>query len=499
MNKNMLVEIVASTSKGSPEGESGTGYPIAQNLILTARHLLYDDDDVLYPHIEIRWHYLHQEKNDIYDWKCAKIEPTDLDEKLDVALLRCEFPEGIEHHCLMQEFNPNEEFEWESEGFSEAGHQDDVSRKATVLAGEAYSAADHADCLVLTERAYAENKELWSGISGAPVFIKGSNTIAGVIVEAPPHFKAARLCATPTWKLLDSRNKMFRDIIGYDVALKRKAQAQLKIIEFIQVKESRRKVFADLLSKTFQTPLKQAEAKSLAASILSFNVVEFLSLFDGVISLFLDPDHHQSDNTDAFEARNLAYALLPMVFDQRITDAFDSMGAYGICTMPIATTTTAEIIMAGVDQRPLSYVFMGDMSEGELLGEHNISNHIQAPNLGIADAETYVENISQHLANKYCGIKDQTRRDEIGLNRLIKRARGELKARTKAEEVTRYCFYNLPNEPLVRDEYLEVLKGLKENFPALMLMAASGSEDDEDIEFRAFFTLRKIHTTKIEV
>ena len=58
MDKNLLVEIFVPTQgSGGKRGEFASGYPVAPDLILTARHALNPPDRDLDHPIEMRWRH----------------------------------------------------------------------------------------------------------------------------------------------------------------------------------------------------------------------------------------------------------------------------------------------------------------------------------------------------------------------------------------------------------------------------------------------------------
>ena len=494
MNKDMLVEVYVSFA--TEKGKIATGYPVAPNKILTARHTLYSKEGAEPVKIEARWHYL-KDKEDSYNWRTAKIIECGLGVELDVALLECEFPKDINYQWYLKPGNPKKELKWESEGFARAGKRDD-KRSPTPLSGETYSAADNADWLVLTEKGKASEEKMWAGISGAPVFIRETNIIIGIVVQCPPHHDAARLHARPTWRLL--KCKAFREVIEYDIRIERRDQVCQEIVNrLLQTKEIctalRKEAEASYhLSLEYQTERDIAKTLALAEFIIELPVVRLLELFDAVITGFLP----QKKGAVAHATRQLVYYLLPFVFDQRIIKSINSRSKFGICTVPVATTTVAEIIMAGVDNRAVEYVFQENLHE-ELCGENNIKSQIEhSPNLGICADSDHVNAATDHLINAYCGIKELTKRDKMGRERLIKRAAGELQRLSDYLSKTLYCIYELPEEPSDREHCIQLLKGLKENFPSLVLMEISSAEANEDEEYETYFLLRKIHTTVIE-
>lgn len=173
MNKDLIVEIFVPTlgSNGS-DGMIATGYPVARNRILTARHPFYPDEgparDPAFP-IEIRWHY----PGAALDWQAAEDIAWE-SECWDLVLLDCQFP-------------------------------------ADVAANRGF--LSEALRFAVSEAAGPATEDAWKGASGAPVFVDWR--ILGVIASVPPDLRARRLDVVSMWRVLREEAD-FRREIGFE-------------------------------------------------------------------------------------------------------------------------------------------------------------------------------------------------------------------------------------------------------------------------------------------
>ena len=176
---------------GGQEGELATGYPVAPNLVMTARHTLFPVDAKVHG-IELRWQggdWIPLDLTTCIVWQ---------DEAIDVVLLRCEYP--------MQEFGrlsrrkPVLGMQWESRGFAKVGKRGQ-KYPPTQLWGKMPSAVDSPTFVVGID-ATTQLPDGWKGASGSPVF-DDRGEIIGVIESCPENFHVSRLNVTAVYKLLE--------------------------------------------------------------------------------------------------------------------------------------------------------------------------------------------------------------------------------------------------------------------------------------------------------
>ncbi len=127
MNKDLIVEIFVPTQgSGDCEGVIATGYPVAPDRILTARHSFFPVEgparDEALP-IEVRWYYPGASG----DWQPA-IRIAWESERWDLVLLECLFPKAVAaNRGFLSEARPDESMRWKSIGFPRVGGKRDIS------------------------------------------------------------------------------------------------------------------------------------------------------------------------------------------------------------------------------------------------------------------------------------------------------------------------------------------------------------------------------------
>lgn len=475
MDKNMLVEV--KTSFGSKK-KTATGYPIAPNRIITARHALYRENNEVSGEVKVRWY--HKKELPEYDWRSAKVIDCGLDPELDVALLECEFPDDVNHFCHLEENNPNKELEWEGEGFATAGKLKDEWLPSP-LSGVVYNAADNAKWLVLTETGKVLKEEYWCGVSGSPVFIKGTNTIIGIVLQIPPNYEARRLHATPTWKLLQCEG--FRKAIDYDFRNEQIGQLRSDIIAILDESPE----VCEALCAELKT--SNSNCYDLVETLIHLPVNELLKHCQAAINHSLKAQKI----TVATTIKKLVYYLLPVVFDQRIIQEVCSSSGSGICRVEIATETVAEIIMAGSDGRCTQYG-PSDASNKTLRGIWQLEEPCLNSGFDIAGR---IADFKKQIINDFASIDELVTGQSLTEQEKIDLAADELEVCSE-EKKTRFYLYSLPKNDRQRDEQQKMVDELRRCFPAIVFIQCSGSNDIIRHERRQYRSLVNIHQMELE-
>jgi len=208
IDKNLLIMLFVPTKDGL--GAIGTGYPISENLILTARHVLEPDDRNTCKKIRVCWNYFRSNENqgwfDISDddivWRSEN--------GLDAALIRCSKPTEVKGFGVLSSELPCDNTDWASEGFPRVTKCCDTRNPASFI-GKVCSKATQETYFELTVESHPNKENDWKGASGMPVFV--GDKIIGVVQSVPANFDGSRLHATPIWKLLE--DKKFCSLIGY--------------------------------------------------------------------------------------------------------------------------------------------------------------------------------------------------------------------------------------------------------------------------------------------
>jgi hypothetical protein len=217
MRKSLLVEIFVPTlddrggDGGGSVGAIGTGYPVAHDVILTARHVIDQPDrDDNYP-IAVRW-YDYPDAGPSAGWFDLKREDVIWrKDEVDAVLLRCPRPPAVERYPgMLSAEAPPQGDGWHSAGFPAAAKRADRRAPAN-FAGKMHSMSPSWQYFEVDVDASPDNEKGWKGASGMPVFSRGK--IFGVAKEVPLHFSSKKLHVVPAFRLLEDED--FAKKIGY--------------------------------------------------------------------------------------------------------------------------------------------------------------------------------------------------------------------------------------------------------------------------------------------
>jgi len=420
MIEKILIEVYAAID-GDRKGNIATACPVAPGRLLTARHALNLKDDKVQGSIKIRWYHLKGDP--AYNWQEAKLIDCGLDPDLDVALLGCTFPEGIEisYPNLLQqpEHGP---IAWHSIGFPDVGTLNAL-REPTALWGNGKSQGDR---LELGVDAPVAKEDDWRGASGAPVFIKGRNTIAGVIVTCPKKFAAARLHAVPTWKLF--KGSTFEHELAHALVVDWLASLKEEVRWLLSEQP---KVVALLAAELKIAKVDQAT--------MDHQLMEKIPM-DRVIPAFkrvLDLLCRRNQNDDAVKLRTLLYHLLPLRFDAALLRQVSS-STHAISAVDIGTRSVVEIAMAAYSGRAVEMrQHAGDkVPTGTCF--------LEQPSESQMSVEDRVDEFTEQLTQRF-GDSDALEREQDGsLDALIQYTVSELEYRAEYDHKIYYYIYILP-------------------------------------------------------
>ena len=374
MDKSLLVAVfvpttdAAGTDHKGHEGTVATGYPVAPDLILTARHPFHPEPPVFrderYP-VKVRWHYHRQHPNaDPQGWvtlardEDAMVWPGTAE--LDAVVLRCPRPQGAVGWGIVSEEQPTDDMTWVSEGFPRASKYDAL-RHPSSFGGKCFSKASSENYFELSALAPPEAEEDWRGASGMPIFV--GRRLLGVAQRVPMKFGAERLHATPCRKLL--ADQRFRDALGFDDRQARLDQAQSQLAEVLT--SAAAEALAEALGITADlSGLDPPERTGrVAQRLLETDIRRAITA--------LRKAHQALTKTAGQEAAkplvDAARLVVPALFDQGVIRHAKATQDLALVPLPAGTRTVAEIIMAGVDAREARFhprEYEDHQPEGEL-------------------------------------------------------------------------------------------------------------------------------------
>ncbi|MBF0624720.1 MAG: trypsin-like peptidase domain-containing protein [Magnetococcales bacterium] len=446
MNKNLLIEIyVRPRAHPDKKGIIATGYPVPPGLILTARHVLFANDDDQPGLIELRWHH---QQGELRISRSAQLVWDGSGDGYDAALLRCEFPNPLAGQFGILSDKPlDTDQRWESEGFPDAGNLADGPREAVPLKGAIFSAADNDKEFWLTVDAPTGSSQDWKGASGSPVFI--GDRIVGIICSYPENFKEGnRLKAVAIRKLMQSCND-FKKYLETDRPKKWREKFRAELAEILSEKEA----------TNVKTLLEKSIADSDLADALLGSGTKIFDLFDEIHeSLKKKKDRHGVE-----VLCNIVAWLVPLVANpRRITiPEFGSGVSHEVLSLDIATAAMAEVVMADKDVRRVMYRPLAK-EQDEVKGKYHVP---LLPECGEGE-DIYTETWTSHLLGDLDHLGGLAYYKEKKLSRKGAVSRINKKLQETTEKGITYYFTFWDSE-LARKKIYERLKD--EFFPIVFI------------------------------
>ncbi|MBF0171870.1 MAG: hypothetical protein HQL83_00340 [Magnetococcales bacterium] len=390
--KNYVVLISVPSKDGL--AELATGYPVAPNLILTARHVLETKDRDNQKPIKAKWWYHKPKVDGDQGWlTLADDAIVWLGEgELDAALLRLPEKEWTPKESLyLLSDRPSEDTRWASEGFPHAARWEKLP-KATSFQGNVYSKADAEAYFELSEDANPDREEGWKGVSGMAVVVR--NRILGIVTAIPHGFNSAKLYAVPSWKMLE--DPAFRETIEYDDKRKRLNEYRASLEKLIKDHTE----FFDPVAKALGISADWGSASSdeIKGSVLAQGLLErsIPDMLKELNNAWREADGAPNKRNALYDAVKL---LLPALYDRRIVEEIKidkGLNNPLFFELDAFHETVAEIIMAGVDGRAAR--FRERENEHELpKGEFRLPN---APDSGI-NISQQADDLEAHLQAKF--------------------------------------------------------------------------------------------------
>ena len=394
MDSTLIAKVLPTKTDG--KRSIGTGYPVAKNRIITARHVVvFDERDCRIP-ITVEWpDHDHQflEAKVIYDgW--------DHQERCDIAVLECETPHQSHVSPLVLSNRSSQAHEpWESFGYPRIGRDEDASgaRSKISALGKFHPPEQASHEVSLTSESDAVEKAGWRGISGAPVF-QGASLYA--VISSTPTNRNECFTAVSIPHLM--KDAAFRNAVGLDELENDFHEA----IAYLSLVTSARNLLYSHISEN--APTVNDSSTGLVAWLVKQPIPDLIRLVHEV----------QKKHTSAFtELRQLLRLLLPSVF------GFDTVSGLRkrrgnpvaqIIQLPYATDISAEMLMAACDKRAVDLkVIEEEHGLNITTGKYRLP---LSPESGADDGEQKQNDIDTDLYNRFCGGELNTQQVHIGID-----------------------------------------------------------------------------------
>lgn len=501
--KNLLIEIFVPTTAADGMGQIGTGYPIAENRILTARHVLFPKDLKPDADFKIRWHHWRDSGKPAGQWQTVGrdriIWPGTTE--LDAAVIEFSFPEEVAGWRSLSARNPATGMPWESEGFPDVGKRDDSSRVPVPMRGGTYKRADRAKECWLDVTAPTRVAANWQGASGSPVFVLSQ--IVGIIIEVPPGF-SDRLTALPASRLLDEPD--FCAAIGYRQADDRHARIKqvleaTRAVSALAIGALECCVFGEPGQRLWRDPISPVEG--LAREIGRYDAALLMLHARQAIGKL-----KSSNPQDAKVLGKLVQGLLPLLYDPTTVAAVcEKAGDTSaiLVGFPVASRWVAEVVLAGADGREAQY--RSPQGNQGLEGELSLP---LTPNSGFdPKGERRAEDFREHLRRKlavthldkfqsafYRCVREllpEDVREQFGESQAIDDMVADtLKYLADTESARHYYLFYLPQDREERTACLACLQRIKSQFQAVTFFELADDDKLMRGEWKDFLPLKHI-------
>ena len=319
MKEKLCAEISIVTGGRTLEG---SGYAIGPHWVLTAYHVLFDDELDLTndTQVIITWPAADPINGKLPSEKVTRQKIKWADKTSDLALIECPLPEGTVQTAdeLLQRSAPVNESSWRSYGFLSELEDSEGNRDAHGPKGTFGFSNKNKEAIPVTVTVGAlDDAGLWAGFSGAPLFVR--NKLSAIAVFSKPGHRGAGLGAVSVWKALELENEEGRslaDLLGinleedYADRLNKWFKPLLlkKISQSDVVKDQAINVFCDLHSED-----SVVDEVSLADALLQSTPEECVVFMERLFESF----HEDWTAESKLAIHELAILLLSKVFPDR--------------------------------------------------------------------------------------------------------------------------------------------------------------------------------------
>jgi hypothetical protein len=466
MSPNALAEVYVGKQDGNGEKKYdrfATGYPIAQDRVITAGHVLSGD----YNFIEVR--FRNSKEN-------ASVIPAQRvwqgSAKFDVAVLSCPIPKDVPGNPILLDNYDFSLTRGRVIGYPRVNDQQNKpgdKRKLCDEPGELSALeriASHFEFGVNYD--FRAQGEGWKGLSGAPVFLE--SRIAGIVQEYLGYATVAKFRVVAMCRLLEDPS--FRAAIGWldgpgeDIRQRTRERIERWLKRLSS--DVLRNLAAELHRKGDPALQEGEDPTPIILTILlerrRFSTISRLSEI-----------HKKLCEAGEWRAADIAAEIIeeatPLVIDPGLAhQLWNELGVRmsAFCSVPDHHSTTIEVLMSRADGKGMKFKAPeNEMAVDDYEGTPLLRRDRKLP----VDAPVTAESVAQSILIDLC--EGQEVRDSHGQSRttdeLVQRLAGVLIVNSVGlnKDRTLYCFHKMPKNQREQCVHTEALTLIRDKLDTL--------------------------------
>lgn len=478
--KNLIQ--IRSKRNNNEEVIWGTAFPIAPNKVLTARHVVADDNESIdVSQLTLVW--WHKEKMETHV-KCVAWDGFE-DGQLDAVVLDCLFPECCQaSNTVISRIPPGSKDIWYSEAFPIAGQHGQEEETVPMKGSTFERSPRNADCdMQLLVEGPALSEDLWSGASGAPIFV--NHKVVGLLTNVPRSFGGNRFNAIAMERLL--KIKQFCLAVSLpspdQVEPITTLASQRQIAQELSKQPDLLKYLDVLLIKNEPESYKAIETLSNGSEAERWAHLLIKLPYDQAFEFLSDAAsscHGELDDSAKASLLFIVFLLTPVRFDkekaERIKAALKA-GDVDLIEEEIATALAAEIIMAGQDGRPIGLKEKRSAEKG-YVGTNHVPLGVPF-DIAQSPEDRLLKEITKHIEQRFLEKRGFSKRSDY--------VKQTLTAQTIEEEAkkgrTQYLVFDKDQDNLVqnKEDLLSLAGYIRRHYPHLAILLLS---DDDDVNIK---------------
>lgn len=259
MKSEFIARIFTPTTVNG-QWEAGTAYPIAQDLLITARHVLYPERRDETKLRQVEWPDCNDAEGRVFTSDITGVL-FDGGKEIDIAIVACKTPPEVNTSIKLSDRDPITNEGWDSFGYPQAGTNNQGKQEKIPGKGTFFQPDASRHILHLTSDGDASTKELWLGMSGAPVFNRNKPRQLVAVIASTPKDLDERLYAVSIPYLLRN-NSDFKQALTFPAD----AQTATSLMPPVKLGGD----FKKFLHQKIDVELRRPEAKFLTEQLAEY-------------------------------------------------------------------------------------------------------------------------------------------------------------------------------------------------------------------------------------